>query len=266
VIRLKALRITRQWHPGEAKVPPDFQDMLDRIVLDASGVRARGGIGRTSVDQAPELVRIRDRRLRRSRRRADDRLPGHGSTAAGPERDDDLVSGAGLRDRSRRGQDGGLQRHRGRRGAAAGALAERASDVGTGAGLDQPLQLADAIRIAYCQPFVGAYFNFHLVDEPNLAGWQSGVYWADGSPKPAYQALRRTAAQVNLRSIDCAGFAPSGMLPRPEPVHEVGPPLQITDLKATSLASYGATITWQSSAPASTRVAYGVVGFGVPTA
>jgi hypothetical protein len=141
-----------------------------------------------------------------------------------------------------------------------------ASDSGTGPGLDQPLQLSDAIELAYCQPFVGAYFNFHLADEPNLAGWQSGVYWADGSPKPAYQALRRTAGKVNVRSIDCAGFAPSGMPPRSEPVHEVGPPLQVTDLQATSLSSYGATITWQTSAPASTRVSYGVVDFGVPTA
>jgi hypothetical protein len=140
-----------------------------------------------------------------------------------------------------------------------------ASDHGSGPGPDQPLQLSDAIRIAYCQPFVGAYFNFHLVDEPDLVGWQSGIYWADGTPKPAYQALRRIALQANARSIDCAGFA-AGVPPRSEPVHAVGPPLQITDLKATSVASYGATITWHTSAPASTRVSYGVVDFGVATA
>ena len=57
------------------------------------------------------------------------------------------------------------------------------------------MQLADAIKIAYCQPLVGAYFNFHLVDEKDLAGWQSGVYWADGTPKPAYQALQRRPAR-----------------------------------------------------------------------
>ena len=49
-------------------------------------------------------------------------------------------------------------------------------------------------------------------------------------------------------------------------MHEVGPPLQLTNLEASSLASYGATITWQSSAPANVRVSYGVVDFGVPTA
>jgi hypothetical protein len=141
------------------------------------------------------------------------------------------------------------------------------SDDRTGPGVDQPLQLADAIRIAYCQPFVGAFFNFHLVDEQDLAGWQSGVYWTDGSPKPAYQALRRTAGQVNSRTVDCAAFSPGGAPPLAEPVHEVGPPLQITVLRASSLTTYGATITWQSSRPpVSTRVSYGVVDFGVPTA
>ncbi len=140
-----------------------------------------------------------------------------------------------------------------------------ASDPRTGNGLDQPMQLADAVKIAYCQPLVGAYFNFHLVDEKDLAGWQSGVYWADGTPKPAYQALRKVAGQVNENTVDCASFS-NGVPPRSDPVHEVGPPLQLTDLKASSLASNGATITWQASAPAGVRVSYGVVDFGVPTA
>ena len=65
-----------------------------------------------------------------------------------------------------------------------------ASDSGTGPGIDQPLQLSDAIELAYCQPFVGAYFNFHLADEPNLAGWQSGLMTKDGRKKPAYSAFQ----------------------------------------------------------------------------
>jgi hypothetical protein len=141
-----------------------------------------------------------------------------------------------------------------------------ASDGGNGPGIDQPLQLSDAIKIAYCQPFIGAYFNFQLVDEKDLAGWQSGVFYPDGSPKPAYQALRRTAGEVNSSSVNCSGFAPNGMPPRGAPFHDVGPPLQITNLKTTSLASYGATITWQTSSPASVRVSYGLVDFGVPSA
>ncbi len=51
-----------------------------------------------------------------------------------------------------------------------------AADTRDEPGVDQPLQLADAVTLAYCQPNVGAYFNFHLTDERDLAGWQSGVY------------------------------------------------------------------------------------------
>ena len=76
-----------------------------------------------------------------------------------------------------------------------------AADTGTGPGLDQPVQLADAIKVAYCQPSVGAYFNFHLFDERDLAGWQSGVLWPDGTPKAAYQALRRVGRRGE-RSVD----------------------------------------------------------------
>ena len=36
-------------------------------------------------------------------------------------------------------------------------------------------QLLDAIRLAYCQPNVGGFFNFLLADEKSLAGWQSGA-------------------------------------------------------------------------------------------
>ena len=62
--------------------------------------------------------------------------------------------------------------------------ADEAADRASGPGVDQPVQLQDAIRVAYCQPAVGAYFNFHLYDERDLAGWQSGVFWPDGSPRP----------------------------------------------------------------------------------
>src|SRR5581483_9310246 len=39
MLGLKAVRITRQWHPGESKVPADFQDTIYRIVGDVSGLR-----------------------------------------------------------------------------------------------------------------------------------------------------------------------------------------------------------------------------------
>ena len=55
---------------------------------------------------------------------------------------------------------------------------------------DQATQLTDALQVAYCQPGVAAFFNFELADEPSLDGWQSGLLWTDGTPKPSYDAFK----------------------------------------------------------------------------
>jgi hypothetical protein len=68
----------------------------------------------------------------------------------------------------------------------------------------QAEQLGTAVRLAYCQLNVAAFFNFQLVDERDLAGWQSGILFADGSQKPAYAELARTVAAVNSGSVSCA--------------------------------------------------------------
>jgi hypothetical protein len=65
-------------------------------------------------------------------------------------------------------------------------------------------QLVDSVRFAYCQPYVASTFNFLLTDERRLAGWQSGLLWADGTRKPAYGAFRAVVAQVRRRVVDCA--------------------------------------------------------------
>jgi hypothetical protein len=67
-------------------------------------------------------------------------------------------------------------------------------------------QLAEAVRLAYCQPLVKAFFNFELVDDRSLAGWQSGVLWADWTPKPSYAAFRDTIAEVRRGAVDCSGL------------------------------------------------------------
>jgi hypothetical protein len=67
-------------------------------------------------------------------------------------------------------------------------------------------QLADAIRLAYCQPGVGAFFNFLLADETGLAGWQSGVLWADWTRKPAFAAFQAATHDVRTRSIECSSL------------------------------------------------------------
>jgi hypothetical protein len=64
-------------------------------------------------------------------------------------------------------------------------------------------QLLDAIRFAYCQPYVASYFNFLLTDERNLAGWQSGLLWADGTPKPAYAGFKAVVREVRAKAVNC---------------------------------------------------------------
>ena len=81
-----------------------------------------------------------------------------------------------------------------------------ADPLGKSPAPDQATQLVDAVRLAYCQPAVGAFFNFMAVDETGLAGWQSGILWSDGSPKPSYPALRAVFAEVNSGSVDCGAL------------------------------------------------------------
>ena len=67
----------------------------------------------------------------------------------------------------------------------------------------QTAQIAAALRLASCQPRVAAYFNFLLVDESRLGGWQSGLLWADWRRKPAFEAYRAAIAEVRGGSVDC---------------------------------------------------------------
>ena len=72
---------------------------------------------------------------------------------------------------------------------------------------DQATQLRDAIRLAYCQRAVTWFFNFHLLDEDKLVGWQSGLLWRDGTRKPSYEAFKAAIDVVRRRSIDCSQVA-----------------------------------------------------------
>ena len=73
---------------------------------------------------------------------------------------------------------------------------------------EQAAQLAAALRLAHCQPRVAAFFNFLLVDERLLAGWQSGLLWADWRRKPAFEAYRAAITEIRSGTVDCAGGAP----------------------------------------------------------
>jgi hypothetical protein len=58
---------------------------------------------------------------------------------------------------------------------------------------EQSQRLAQAIELAGCQPDVRAFFNFELVDESRLSGWQSGLIWRGVRRKPAAAAFALAA-------------------------------------------------------------------------
>ena len=53
-----------------------------------------------------------------------------------------------------------------------------------------------ALELAYCQPTIRGLFVFHTFDEPGLGGWQSGLYFADRTPKPSLPAFKRAVADL----------------------------------------------------------------------
>ncbi len=87
-----------------------------------------------------------------------------------------------------------------------------ASPLATSPAPDQATQLRYAVRLAYCQPYVGAIFNFLVRDEADLGGWQSGVLWADGTKKESFAPLASVVADANNGKISCAApTAPSAL-------------------------------------------------------
>jgi hypothetical protein len=61
--------------------------------------------------------------------------------------------------------------------------------------VDEPTQGSyyhDALALAFCQPNVKAFFLFHAFDEPTLSAWQSGVYYADGTPKASLPVVQKS--------------------------------------------------------------------------
>ncbi len=54
----------------------------------------------------------------------------------------------------------------------------------------------EALALAYCQPTVRGLFVFHTFDEPRLDGWQSGLYYANRTPKPSLKGFRRAVADL----------------------------------------------------------------------
>jgi hypothetical protein len=64
----------------------------------------------------------------------------------------------------------------------------------------------EALQLAACQPTVKGLFIFHTYDEIDLAGWQSGLYYADQKPKPSLPAFQKAAAEARAaRLTRCIG-------------------------------------------------------------
>ena len=95
--------------------------------------------------------------------------------------------------------------------------------VATSPAPDQATQLRDTIRLAYCQPYVEAVFNFLIRDDPDLGGYQSGILWTDSRPKRSYAALRDVVSEVAAHAVSCA--APTAP---PAPIAQVDSASQVT--------------------------------------
>ena len=64
-----------------------------------------------------------------------------------------------------------------------------------------------AIQLAFCEPNVQGLYLFHAVDESLLAGWQSGLYYADGTPKSSLAPVRLAMAEARRGVVaKCSGL------------------------------------------------------------
>jgi len=63
----------------------------------------------------------------------------------------------------------------------------------------------EALALAYCQPTVRGLFIFHTFDEPRLDGWQSGLYYADRTPKPSLKGFRQAVADLRDGKLTTCG-------------------------------------------------------------
>jgi len=62
---------------------------------------------------------------------------------------------------------------------------------------------SQAIPFIACDPSVRSLLFFHLIDDPNLDRWQSGLIRADGSKRPSYDSVKATIARTGGR---CGGI------------------------------------------------------------
>ena len=65
-----------------------------------------------------------------------------------------------------------------------------------------------AILMAACQPTVKGLLIFHVTDEPDLDRWQSGVYYADDTPKSTRAVVKRAIADAQNAQCGTTSITP----------------------------------------------------------
>jgi Bacterial Ig domain len=70
--------------------------------------------------------------------------------------------------------------------------------------VDEATQAAyyiQAMKLAMCQPNVVGLMLFHVEDEAGLPGWQSGLFYADGTPKSSLDPVRAAMAAARAGTL-----------------------------------------------------------------
>jgi hypothetical protein len=60
-----------------------------------------------------------------------------------------------------------------------------------------------AIALAACQPLVEMLLFFHVTDEPQLERFQTGLYYADKTPKPGLEEVAQAADEAAAGAVPC---------------------------------------------------------------
>jgi hypothetical protein len=66
-----------------------------------------------------------------------------------------------------------------------------------------------ALQMAACQPNVRGFLIFHVTDETDYNRWQSGVYYADGTPKSSRPFVKQAMNEIRAGAYEC-GEPPVG--------------------------------------------------------
>jgi hypothetical protein len=68
---------------------------------------------------------------------------------------------------------------------------------------------AQALALAACQPTVTSFLIFHVSDEPQLDRWQSGVFYADDTPKTSLAVVQHAISSLRAGKLaGCTADAP----------------------------------------------------------